>query len=128
MTLTTGTAIHFFGVTVATTLSLPEVCGNDQLWPILPFVSALFAVLHLISSNFLPPSPKHLYITRRERDEARIAIRFYHGDHVDEGNLEPTLADRPRGGGRVRASHSAHSHLCTTLLLCFHLFLFFSLI
>uniref|UniRef100_A0A914XBP8 Major facilitator superfamily (MFS) profile domain-containing protein n=1 Tax=Plectus sambesii TaxID=2011161 RepID=A0A914XBP8_9BILA len=122
ITLTTGTALHFIAVTIATTLALPEVCGNADLWPILPFVSAIFALLHFGSSYFLPPSPKHLHITRNESDEARRAIRFYHGDKVDqekiisEYNREHSLVE-----SRIRLSVMEilrSSHLRTPLLVC----------
>uniref|UniRef100_A0A914UI21 Major facilitator superfamily (MFS) profile domain-containing protein n=1 Tax=Plectus sambesii TaxID=2011161 RepID=A0A914UI21_9BILA len=122
ITLTAGSLIYFLAMLLATTLSLPVIAGNDEFWILLPAVSAIFALLHFCASFFLPPSPKHLYITKRAIYEARKAIKFYHGDRVDEDHILHEYDHEDR----LASSHRAISlremlttaHLRTPLLLC----------
>ncbi|PAV84386.1 hypothetical protein WR25_16441 isoform B [Diploscapter pachys] len=66
-----------------TPLCLPALIGTDDLWFLLPCLTALMALLHLSIAAFFPQSPKQLYIQKHDEEAARKSLRFYYGDNKD---------------------------------------------
>lgn len=62
-----------------TPLCLPVVFGNDRDWWLVPAICLLLAMTHLFVAGNFPESPKHLFIGQGEKEQAKCAIRFYHG-------------------------------------------------
>ena len=58
--------------------------GNDREWWSLPAFCLLLAMIHLFVANHFPESPKHLYISKNEREKSIASVIFYHGEGLDE--------------------------------------------
>uniref|UniRef100_A0A914ZWV7 BHLH domain-containing protein n=1 Tax=Parascaris univalens TaxID=6257 RepID=A0A914ZWV7_PARUN len=66
------------GVMLAAILSLDFVLGTATLWGLLLAMPAIFGILQMILSVFLPDTPNHL-LSGGDHKEAASSIRFYYG-------------------------------------------------
>lgn len=82
-----GTGSHLLPLLVALPLSLPSVFGTDRHWWVLPMLNLSLASAHLAIASGFPESPKHLFIARGQKEQARQSILFYHGPGADIGGF-----------------------------------------
>lgn len=60
-------------------LGLPDIFGNDRLWPLLLGFTSLFSVYQLLTLPFCPESPRFLLIKKNLHDEAERALKRLRG-------------------------------------------------
>ncbi|KRZ28024.1 Solute carrier family 2, facilitated glucose transporter member 5 [Trichinella pseudospiralis] len=82
-----GSLLQMFmglGNTLSLIVTLPELCGNEQKWPIAfvaPLLACLFEVFVLIT---VKDTPQYLWYSKRDEQSAKEALHFYrHMDSVD---------------------------------------------
>lgn len=68
-------------------LFLTETFGNQHDWFLIPLVTLVLCVIHLVVASFFPPSPKHLYLNLHQEEYARQSIKFYQGRDAKTGIL-----------------------------------------
>ncbi|RXM99074.1 Solute carrier family 2, facilitated glucose transporter member 1 [Acipenser ruthenus] len=64
-------------------MSLEEVLGNAQFWPLMLSLSVIPAVLQYLTLPFCPESPRYLLINRGQEEEAEAALRKLWGNSWD---------------------------------------------
>lgn len=73
------------GLLGAQVLSLTEILGTEELWPLLLALTAVPSILELFVLPFSPESPRCLLIDRKQEKEAGIAlIKFRGTEEIDE--------------------------------------------
>ncbi|KRY57581.1 Solute carrier family 2, facilitated glucose transporter member 5 [Trichinella britovi] len=82
-----GSLLQMFmglGNTLSLIITLPELCGNEQKWPIAfvaPLLACLFEVFVLIT---VKDTPQYLWYSKRDEQSTKEALHFYrHMDSVD---------------------------------------------
>jgi SP family facilitated glucose transporter-like MFS transporter 1 len=79
---------------------LPEIFGNEKLWPLLLGLTAIFSVFQLITLPFCPESPRFLLINQDKEEEAEGVLRSIRSssnvkqemeDMKNEANMERNL-------------------------------------
>ncbi|MGH0122495.1 UNVERIFIED_CONTAM: hypothetical protein FKN15_005413 [Acipenser sinensis] len=71
------------GILVGMVMSLEEVLGNAQFWPLMLSLSVIPAVLQYLTLPFCPESPRYLLINRGQEEEAEAALRKLWGNSWD---------------------------------------------
>ena len=77
-----GALIQIFrglGGTMGMVLALPELLGRPHLWTLALAIPAGPAILQFLVLIFCRESPRHLFITAGQANQAAKAIRFYQG-------------------------------------------------
>lgn len=89
-----------FSIMLSQILGLPDVFGNEKLWPLLLGLTGLFSVFQLATLPFCPESPRFLLIKRDLQVEAELILRDLRGtgdvkqeidDMINEANSEKNI-------------------------------------
>ena len=89
-----------FSIMLSQILGLPEIFGNESLWPLLLGLTGLFSVLQLATLPFCPESPRFLLIKKNKLEEAERVVQDLRGtsnvkqeieDMVNEANMEKSI-------------------------------------
>lgn len=68
-----------FGDWFSLFLSLPQIFGNEKLWPLAVVFPALPAILLCVVLPFCPESPRFLLISLEDRQKSQKALEFFVG-------------------------------------------------
>ncbi|CAN9516211.1 unnamed protein product [Ophioblennius macclurei] len=97
------------GILAAQVLGIKNIMGNASSWPILLGLTAVPALVQLISLPFFPESPRYMLIQKGNEKKARKALQRLRGcDDVDSELSEMRLEEQ---------SEKAEGHLSVFALL-----------
>jgi SP family facilitated glucose transporter-like MFS transporter 1 len=89
-----------FSIFFSQIFGLPDIFGNDRLWPLLLGITAIFSVFQLATLPFCPESPRYLLINKNLKIEAETIVKNLRGTSdvkseidgmVKEADLERTV-------------------------------------
>nr|DBA29313.1 TPA: hypothetical protein GDO54_009549 [Pyxicephalus adspersus] len=81
------------GVFTGQVLGLPEIFGNESLWPCLFGFILIPAVLQLMVLPFFPESPRYLLLQKQDTKKAEKAFRTFLGKKDVSQDIEDVLAE-----------------------------------
>ncbi|XP_074085896.1 solute carrier family 2, facilitated glucose transporter member 9 isoform X2 [Macrotis lagotis] len=81
------------GVFTGQLLGLPEILGQESLWPYLFGVIVIPACIQLVSLPFLPESPRYLLFEKHDQDGAEKAFQTFLGKMDVSKEIEEALAE-----------------------------------
>ncbi|XP_073466224.1 solute carrier family 2, facilitated glucose transporter member 9 isoform X1 [Aquarana catesbeiana] len=81
------------GVFTAQVLGLPEIFGQESLWPCLFGFILIPAVIQLMVLPFFPESPRYLLLERQDSKKAEKAFRTFLGRKDVSQDIEAVLAE-----------------------------------
>ncbi|CAD5110972.1 DgyrCDS325 [Dimorphilus gyrociliatus] len=94
----TSICIHQLAITVgmiiSSILSLEPLFGNDKLWPYSIVMQIVPGFMVLIAVNYLPETPRHLYLTIYDKQRAKESLRYYRKKSDVGGELEEMELER----------------------------------
>ena len=89
-----------FSIFLSQVLGLPEIFGNEDLWPLLLALTGVFSVFQLMTLPFCPESPRFLLIKQNQKNEAEAIVKNLRNtsdvkqeidDMLKEANMEKTI-------------------------------------
>ncbi|XP_068925964.1 solute carrier family 2, facilitated glucose transporter member 9 isoform X1 [Petaurus breviceps papuanus] len=81
------------GVFTGQVLGLPEILGQESLWPYLFGVIVVPALVQLVILPFLPESPRYLLFEKHDQDGAEKAFQAFLGKTDVSEEIEEALAE-----------------------------------
>uniref|UniRef100_A0A914WPC7 Major facilitator superfamily (MFS) profile domain-containing protein n=1 Tax=Plectus sambesii TaxID=2011161 RepID=A0A914WPC7_9BILA len=122
--------IAFAGVpvwnTIGATTGLQQLLGTPDAWHYVLLIPAIPALVHMCMTSMFPESPKFLFITEMEGQQAKNSIMFYHGSSANvKEAMQVMQLESKLGPVNVRPDESATlrrilqtPHLRIPLFIC----------
>ncbi|KYO31614.1 hypothetical protein Y1Q_0022732 [Alligator mississippiensis] len=122
--ITASTAIAI-GKSVGFAIGLEEILGAKALWPVLMGVSAIPALIQMVTLPFFPDSPRYLLIDKKDKEGCVKAMKQLWGDNDHVAEIDDMIAEQEIINGEKAKSvldlfrdQSVRWQLITVFLVC----------
>ncbi|XP_072254202.1 solute carrier family 2, facilitated glucose transporter member 11-like, partial [Pyxicephalus adspersus] len=113
-----------FGKLMGFMVGLREILGTEELWPYLLSVSAVPALIQLMTLPFFPESPRYLLIDKGDKDGCLKAMQQLWGPGEHGAEMENMLAEKKAVGEKMKGvkdlltDRSVRWQMISLLLIC----------
>ncbi|XP_018421417.1 PREDICTED: solute carrier family 2, facilitated glucose transporter member 11-like [Nanorana parkeri] len=113
-----------FGRMMGFVVGLREILGTEELWPYLLSVSAVPALIQLVTLPFFPESPRYLLIDKGDKDGCLKAMQQLWGPGEHRAEMESMLAEKKMVGEQIKGvknlltDRSVRWQMISLLLIC----------